>query len=85
MGAEFAREMGRCVSTVRGLTSRRLAIALVASARPEHAIVSLKLPRAALEVEVYDPATGERAGTATLSRIPPRADSIFVGVARTAL
>jgi hypothetical protein len=50
--------------------------------RPADAIVRVRLPRRPAEVEVYDPATGERAGTATLSRIHLRGDSIFVGVAR---
>jgi hypothetical protein len=54
-------------------------------ARPDDAIVSVKLSRDAGEVEVYDPVTGERAGTATLSRIRLKTDSIFVGVARTPL
>jgi hypothetical protein len=46
------------------------------------AIVSVHLARPATVADVYDPATGERAGTATLSRVHLRGDSIFVGVTR---
>jgi hypothetical protein len=48
--------------------------------RSAEAVVSIELPGRASEVDIYDPSTGERAGTGTLSRIRLRADSIFVGV-----
>jgi hypothetical protein len=49
---------------------------------PKDAIVSVRLERPTAVADVYDPATGEPAGTATLSRVHLRGDSIFVAVAR---
>jgi len=52
------------------------------SGAPQDAIVPLNLGRALSTLEVYDPLTGERAGTATPARVHLRGDSILVGVGR---
>jgi len=50
--------------------------------RQAHLAFEWFLGRNDLSLSLYDPATGERAGTVTLSRVHLRADSIFVGLAR---
>ena len=83
-----AQAPGAVVRAFETPSGERVVLAWLPSARkgeaapPDEAVVRIQLARPADKVEVYDPATGERAGTGSLSSVRLRGDSIFVAVAR---